>query len=110
MTDEESALAISAGRRLMWVRELTGRTQTQIAAAVGVSQGEWSRWELGTRLQPPDVMKIACLRLRISMDYIYRGLLIGVHPDLADELLKRHPEELKAPPIYTGWSTGTDQP
>lgn len=109
MTEEERALAVAAGQRLVWVRELTKLKQDQVADAVGVTQGEWSRWERGVRLAPPDIMARACFRLRISMDYIYRGLLIGVHPDLADELMKLHPGELEVPPIYTGWSKGTDQ-
>jgi transcriptional regulator with XRE-family HTH domain len=110
MRDEERALAVAAGQRLVWVRELTKLKQEQVAEAVGVTQGEWSRWERGLRVPPPDVMVQACFRLRISMDYIYRGLLIGVHPDLADELLRLHPGELTVPPIYTGWSKDMDQP
>jgi transcriptional regulator with XRE-family HTH domain len=105
----ERQLSIEAGRRLAWARTISGLTQQEIADLVGCSQGEWSRWERGVRAPPdPAIMVVACRRLRISMDYIYRGLLIGVQPSMADALFKAHPEALKPPPIYTGWSTDTD--
>jgi len=111
MSDDDNdakKMAAEAGRRLKWVRELTGKSQKQMAVLIGVSQGEWSRWEKGARLQPPDRMAVLCRRLRISMDYIYRGHLVGVHHDLAEELSKRHAGELVLPPMYTGWSMGMD--
>lgn len=102
-------LAISAGKRLRWARESTGLNRSKFARAIDIHPSEWSRWENAKRNPPaPHRMLVVCLKLRISMDYIYRGLLIGVHPELAQRLLKEHPGELKLPPTYTGWDTDTD--
>ena len=106
MKEEQKKLAIDVGRRLRWVRELTGRTQDEMVA--DASQGQWSRWETGERLIPPVAAIEVCNRLRISMDYIYRGHLLGVHPELAKYLWGQHPQELVPPPIYTGWGKGMD--
>lgn len=106
MKEEQKKLAVEVGRRLGWVRELTGRTQEEMLTEA--SQGQWSRWETGERLIPSVVAIEVCNRLRISMDYIYRGHLLGVHPELAKSLWEQHPRELVPPPIYTGWGKGMD--
>ena len=106
MTDEEKRLAAAVGRRLKWVRDLTGRTQGEMLP--GRSHGEYSRWENGKRALPLlDAIEL-CNRFRISLDYIYRGHLLGVHPELAKMLWEQHPKELVMPPIYTGWGKGMD--
>jgi hypothetical protein len=105
MTDDDEpadGLAVEIGQRLMWVRLLAAKNQDQMAAAA--AQGRWSRWERGERIIPPHVAIEVCDRFRVSMDYIYRGRLIGVHPDLAKALLARYPGRLIPPSFYTGWA------
>ncbi len=108
MTDDEPAdgLAVEIGQRLLWLRLLSGKTQDQMVTAA--AQGRWSRWENGERVIPPHVAIDVCNRFRVSMDYIYRGSLIGVHPDLATALLERYPGRLIPPPFYTGYTDPPD--
>lgn len=111
---EKEKIVPGVGARLRWVRELVGITQAELAAELSaelkINQTQWSRWEKDKRPAPPHIMIVVCNRLQISMDYIYRGYLLGVHPDLAERLLKAHPGELMPPPRYTGWHKGKDQP
>jgi transcriptional regulator with XRE-family HTH domain len=107
-TTDEGRLMRQVGQRLDWVLELAGLSQTAAAGLLGVTQGELSRWITGTRMARLIPMMEFCQRFRVSLDYIYRGHLLGCHPDLARELIKRHPGKLVPPPIYTGWGTGTD--
>lgn len=107
---DKERIVPGVGARLRWVRELIGIKQTELSAELKLTQGEWSRWETEARAAPPHLMIEVCNRLQISMDYIYRGSLLGVHPDLAEQLLKAHPGELTPPPRYTGWHKGKDQP
>jgi len=109
MKEEDKPLAAAVGRRLLWVRLLTGKTQEEMVVG-RAAQGQYSRWETGERLLPVQYGLEVCRRMQVSLDYIYRGHLIGVNPDLAQQLLKNHPEELVLPPIYTGWHKDTDPP
>ena len=103
MPDHEAdLLALAVGQRLRWVRLMTGKTQEEVATAVG-AQGRWSRWENGLRVIPVREALQVCRRLQISMDYIYRGHLTGVHPKLATRLYAEYPDKLVMPPPQLGW-------
>ncbi len=104
--DEPAALAVEIGPRLRWLRLLSGKTQDQMVTAA--AQGQWSRWETGERIIPPHVAVEVCKQHRVSMDYIYRGSLVGVHPDLAKALLERYPGRLTPPPLWTGYTDSDD--
>jgi transcriptional regulator with XRE-family HTH domain len=103
MTETEgSLLALAVGERLRWVRLLSDYTQEEIATSTG-GQGRWSRWERGIRVIPVKEALEFCRRMQVSMDYIYRGHLTGVHPELAERLYALYPDKLRLPPPFTGW-------
>lgn len=105
--EREAALAEAVGRRLSWLRAAIDQKQQQMFKGKS-AQTQWSRFERGERLIKPVQALEICDRFQVSMDYIYRGHLNGVHPALAEVLYNSHPQ-LVLPPIYTGWSTDTDQ-
>jgi transcriptional regulator with XRE-family HTH domain len=104
---DDAMLMRQVGERLDWVIEAAGISQTAAASLIGVTQGELSRWVNGTRMSRIVPMLAFCSRFRVSLDYIYRGHLLGCHPDLAQQLAREHPGRLVLPPIYTGWGMGT---
>lgn len=89
---DEQAFNKGVGRRLMWVREIARHTQAQAAEMIGAKEGEYSKWESGELAAAPARLLRFCARYRVSMDYIYRATMQGVHPELADMLLDAHPE------------------
>lgn len=52
----------------------------------------WSRYESGHLELPTFKMLTICAEMKVSMDYFYRGSLMGVHPDLVLMLAEREPE------------------
>ncbi len=82
----------AVGGRLRLLREVHGMTQLALATAIHVDKSAWTKYEKGHLLPNPYKMLEVCARFRVSMDYLYRGTLFGVHPDLAVELAARDPE------------------
>lgn len=109
MTEEEKLFAAAIGQRLLWVRLLADKTQEEMVLSKKY-QASYSRWENGQRIITISGALEVCRRLDISLDYIYRGHLTGVVPELAEQLLKLHPGELVQPPFYTGWRRDKDPP
>jgi transcriptional regulator with XRE-family HTH domain len=95
----------SAGQRLTWLRETAEMTQDELAQLLGVSQDAISRWENGSRMLSPYYAMIIGARFQVSFDYLYLGLLRGVHPDLAKLLKAAHPE-LVLEPTDMPWRRG----
>lgn len=106
MTPEKAAWAKKVGQRLAWVREIAGASQGKVASLLGIGQQAVSGYEKGIRVPDPHVMLVFCARFQVSMEYVYRGGLAGVHPALAGALLAAHPE-LRPPANDTGQDTGT---
>jgi transcriptional regulator with XRE-family HTH domain len=86
-----SEFAAEVGRRLRLLREAAGLNQTEMARVLDINQSNWSRFESGERLPEPYKLREIVTRFRVSYDYIYHGVLIGVHPELAMELAERCP-------------------
>jgi transcriptional regulator with XRE-family HTH domain len=85
-------LIVSMGERLRWVRDVLGKTQSEIADEVGVHQSTWSLYERGLRW--PDQFEAIHLiaKLKISRQYLLEGSLDGVARNLAILLAAHHPE------------------
>jgi transcriptional regulator with XRE-family HTH domain len=96
------------GARIEWARELVYANRSEFARLLGVDASTIKKIETGER--PPSVFNVIEIahRLRVSTEYILRGSLVGVDPELAALLVARHPE-LLAPP-RTEARTGTAQP
>jgi transcriptional regulator with XRE-family HTH domain len=80
------------GRRLAWAREAIGVSQSECARRLDSNQASWSKYEAGTRLPPPYIMAGFCDLYGVSLDWIYRGLLIGLSRELQAALVQEHPE------------------
>ena len=79
------------GRRLRVIRELAGVTQEALCEVLHVDQSTYSKWEKGKRL--PDVLVLIkfAARFRTSLDFLFRGAPIGMHPELLHLLRLGHP-------------------
>jgi transcriptional regulator with XRE-family HTH domain len=95
------------GKRLRWVREALGKSQQEMADAVGVHQTAWSLYERGHRW--PDQFEAVRLmaKLQLSREYLLEESLQGVERELAIRLAARHPELV--PPNDKAPRTGTDR-
>ncbi len=82
----------ATGRYLKWAREIVEPNQAECARIMDIGQSVWNKWEKGTRAPDPYKMIEFCARFRVTMDYIYRGRLQGVNPELALHLAALHPE------------------
>jgi transcriptional regulator with XRE-family HTH domain len=65
-----------------WLRTCRGeRSQTEVAARIGMDQAEWSRWERGERKRPnPDQIRAFAEALRVpvaSVALAYAGIWPG---------------------------------
>lgn len=89
---DDQAFNEGVGRRLMWVREIARHTQAQAAEMIGAKESDYIKWESGELAAAPARLLRFCARYRVSMDYIYRATMQGVHPELAEMLLDAHPE------------------
>lgn len=51
-----------------------GKTQDQVAAAIGISRGAVAQWEMetGTRPDPANALRLADLLPGLTLDVIYR--------------------------------------
>lgn len=80
------------GARIRWARELVVPNRAAFARAIGVDRTTVQKIEDGDR--PPSVFNVLdfAYRLRVSTDYILRGSMLGVDAELADSLLRAHPE------------------
>jgi len=91
-TSDDLTLMAQMGQRLRWVREILGKSQEQMAQAVGIDQTAWSHYELGKRW--PDIAQAARIvaKLKISLSFLLDGSLEGVERELAIQLAAYHPE------------------
>lgn len=88
---------LDVGQRLKWVREIVEPNQAECARIMSTEQSTWNKYEAGTRKQDPYKMVEFCNRFRVTLDYLYRGVLAGVHEDLSLQLAARHPELVLGP-------------
>lgn len=85
---------LQIGARIRWVREELNPpvSQSELARVFGTTQSKWSKYESGTTLPDPLAMIEFCYKMRVTMDYIYRGILPGCDHDLSVRLAALHPE------------------
>lgn len=58
------------GMRLREARELLGRTQSEFANDLGVSQSQLWKWEAGVRRPKLDRLRAIADRLKVSLDHL----------------------------------------
>jgi transcriptional regulator with XRE-family HTH domain len=87
--------------RVRWVRELYADDITEVAEKMGVSESTYKRWEDGREPMPDAKQQEFALRFNVSMEYLQRGLPVGI-PFAALTLLREaHPTLWRTRPADT---------
>lgn len=90
---EPLAYVEAVGMRLLWVREVIGWTQTDMASVAGCDQSTWTKWEKGKRLASVSHIARLCDVIGITLDFVYRGKVGGLlRRDVELQLVANHPE------------------
>ncbi|MBM3097698.1 helix-turn-helix transcriptional regulator [Gluconobacter cerinus] len=92
-SDSLTILQRAIGTRIAWARELVIPNQSECARLLGVDASTLNKIERGDRA--PSVFLIAALsnRLRVSTDFLLKGVLNGrTDEELALRLAALHPE------------------
>ena len=89
------------GLRIRWAREEAEPIRYEFARKLGVDTTTIRNIENGKANPGLQLLHEICHSLRISLDYIVDGKLIGVDPELAGLLVAHHPE-LVPPPRQSG--------
>ncbi|MDJ0631074.1 MAG: helix-turn-helix transcriptional regulator [Rhodobacter sp.] len=77
----------AVGQRLQALRKHHGRTRAEFAVSVAIDQTSYGRIEKGLKPLKADMAFRIAERWGVSMDFLYRGRLTEVPPDLADSLM-----------------------
>ena len=80
------------GLRIRWAREEVEPNRYEFARKLGVDATTIRNIENGKANPGMQLLHEMCHSLRISLDYIVDGRLIGIDPELAGLLVARHPE------------------
>lgn len=86
MEGADSTKAI--GRRLRALREVKGLSQDKIADIVGMASksASWNGYERGKNAIPAHHALALCRIYNVTMDWIYRGIPLGMPYELLKEL------------------------
>lgn len=78
----------AVGRRVAALRMHHGLNQAEFAASVEIDPTSYGRIEKGTKPLKADMAYRIAERWGVSMDFLYRGRLTELPPNLADSLMK----------------------
>lgn len=83
-------------RRLKLTRKALGLRTTDVARATGIANNTWSQYEKARRY--PELAQILRFveRFSIPLDWIYRGVLLGLPTDLAKRIIEIEADPEKA--------------
>lgn len=94
-----ASIAVDVGKRLRWAREVVCESAVQCARSLGMNDtSNWSKWERGLRYPDPVVVVAFCEEYGLTTDYVYRGKLSGVKPEVSLRLAAAHPELVENDP------------
>lgn len=97
------------GERIAWARALVEPNQAEFARLLGVDQSTLNKVEKGDRAASIFMVIAIANRLRVSTDFLLRGLLVGrTDEEMALRLGAEHPE-LVGQQSGTAPRTGTDE-
>jgi transcriptional regulator with XRE-family HTH domain len=80
------------GQRIRWAREIVEPNRLVFARKLGVDVSTIRNIEKGKTNPGVQLIHRICHSIRISLDYVVDGRLIGVDPELAQCLIADHPE------------------
>lgn len=78
----------AVGRRLIALREHHQKNRAEFAASVQIDPTSYGKIEKGLKPLKADMAYRIAERWGVSMDYLYRGRLTEVAPNLADSLMQ----------------------
>lgn len=84
------------GERLRLTRKAFGLRATHLCELLGLNAPTYSQWERGRRYPSLDAMAALCDRFDLTMDWIYRGRLESLRPELRALLqstIRKDPQE-----------------
>ena len=90
------------GERIRWARKLVEPNRREFARKLGADPSTIRNIENGSRNASVELLERICHSLRISLDYVSKGRLTGVDPELAALLARDHPELLPERLTYSG--------
>ncbi len=83
--------------RIVWARQEIEQDPAETARAMGVPLPIWRDIESGRTRPGDDVLDRFCEYAGVSLDYLLRGVLRGVHPEMAAVLASKHSRLLLPP-------------
>lgn len=78
----------AVGRRLQALRKYHGKTRADFAESVSINATSYGRIEKGLKPLKADMAYKIAERWGVSMDFLYRGRLTELPPELANDLMK----------------------
>jgi transcriptional regulator with XRE-family HTH domain len=90
--DEVDPLDITLGDRLRWVREAVMPNVAEAAELMRTDLATWQKWERSLGRPGVELMSEFAHRFGVSLDYLYRGVLTGMAPEVWEAVLALHPE------------------
>ena len=87
MPSSDKHVAFVAGQ-LQLAIEALGLTQAQVARTLGITASKLGNWKRGDNYPDPFLITMFCDRYNVTMDFLYRGHILGLSKELADGLAK----------------------
>ena len=78
---------VAVGQRLTCLREHHQKTRAEFAESVRVDPTSYGRIEKGLKPLKADMAYRIAERWNVSMDFLYRGSLVGLPDNLADKVI-----------------------
>lgn len=75
--------------RLALLRTVRGPGQTEFCRRVGISPQAWNNYESGLRRISLDQAIAVCNATNVTLDWIYRGLTMGIPGDILEAEQRR---------------------
>ena len=91
-TTRSAQANIATGARIALVRHALGLSQEALAAQLAIGRSAVANWEKGTREADVGRMTRLCELYGVTLDYIYRGSLVGLPHELYRAIEERQPE------------------
>jgi transcriptional regulator with XRE-family HTH domain len=86
------------GQRLAWVRNFSTPNKQSFARMMGADQSAWSKYEAGEREIPIRIADELAKKMKITLDFLYRGVAEGLPEVWLKRLLEdEHGSDLLEP-------------
>ena len=83
---QPTGFAMERAQRLLAIRLFKGKSGPQFAEWLGIEYPRWNNFERGFPL-PANVAMLLCDKVPgLTLDYLYRGRIEGMHYDLVERL------------------------